>query len=247
MRVTRQSTALSLCALAALGAGAGAGRAEPISSGPGLANLGSFDGSFSYTPLNSSSATLEIVLNNTTQLALGGYLTAFVFNNPEHKITGATLSSSNANFAVMGGPGYNGGINAAPFGHFDLGASSTGGQFLGGGSPNGGIPAGGSATFTFSLTGNGLDGLSASSFFSALSSPQGQDISPAFLVARFRGFPNGGSDKVPGVYTGGGGGGGGGGIENVPEPGTMTLAGIGIASALGCGWRRRARSGERPA
>ena len=103
--------------------------------------------------------------------------------------------------------------------------------------PNGGIPAGGSATFTFSLTGSGLDALTTASFLAALSSPEGQDLTPAFFVARFRGFPNGGSDKVPGQSSGGGGGGGG--IQNVPEPGTMTLAALGIASALGYGWRRR--------
>ena len=238
MRVTRQSTRLYLCAFAVLWGGAGAGRAEPITGGSGLANLGHFDGSFSYTSSSSSSATLDIVLNNTTQLAVGGYLTAFVFNNPDHKITGVTLSSSNANFKILGGPSYNGGINAAPFGKFDLGASSSG-QFLGGGSPNGGIPAGGSATFTFSLTGSGLDALTTASFLAALSTPEGQDLAPAFFVARFRGFPNGGSDKVPGQSSGGGGGGGGGGVQNVPEPGTMTLAGLGIASALGYGWRRR--------
>jgi len=239
MRVTRQSTRLYLCAFAVLWGGAGAGRAEPITGGSGLANLGHFDGSFTYTSSSSSSATLDIVLNNTTQLSVGGYLTAFVFNNPDHKITGATLSSSNTNFKALGSPSYNGGISAAPFGNFDLGAS-TGGKFLGGGSPNGGIPAGGSATFTFSLTGSGLDALTTASFLAALSSPEGQDLAPAFFVARFRGFKNGGSDKVPGQ--GSGGGGGIGGIESAPEPGTMTLAAIGIASTLGYGWsRRRAR------
>jgi len=216
MRVTRQSTTLYLCAFAVLWGGAGAGRAEPITGGSGLANLGHFDGSFTYTPSSSSSATLEIVLNNTTQLSVGGYLTAFVFNNPDHKITDAALSSSNTNFKVLGDPSYNGGISAPPFGNFDLGAS-TSGQFLGGGSPNGGIPAGGSATFTFSLTGSGLDALTTASFLAALSSPESQDLAPAFFVARFRGFPNGGSDKVPGQSSGGGGGGGG--VKMCPSPG----------------------------
>ncbi len=239
MRVTRQPTGLYLCVFTVLCGGAGAARAEPISGSSGLANLGSFTGDFTYTPLNSSSATLDIVLNNTSLLANGGYLTAFVFNNPDHKITGGTLSSSNSNFQLLGGSNYSGGISAPPFGKFDLGASTTD-QFLGGGSPKGGIPAGGSATFTYSLTGNGLDALTTASFLAALSSPEGKDLDPAFFVARFRGFKNGGSDKVPGQ--GSGGGGGIGGIESAPEPGTMTLAAIGIASTLGYGWsRRRAR------
>src|SRR5262249_17903836 len=140
----------------------------------------------------------------------------------------------NANFNVLGGASYNGGISAAPFSNFDLGAS-TSGEFLGGGSPKGGIPAGGSATFTFSLTGSGLDALTTPSFLSKLSGPQGQDLAPAFFVAGFRGLPNGGSDKVPGQSAGGSTGG----TQSVPEPGAMTLAGLGIASALGYGWCRR--------
>jgi PEP-CTERM motif len=242
MRATSQLPWCSLCIFAVLCGTAGAGRAEPISGSSGLANLGSFTGDFTYTPLNSNSATLDIVLNNTSLLANGGYLTAFVVNNPDHAITGGTLSSSNSNFHLLGGSSYNGGISAPPFGKFDLGASITG-QFLGGGSPKGGIPAGGSATFTFSLTGHGLDSLNTASFFAARSSPESQDLDPVYFVARFRGFNNGGSDKVPGQASGGGGGGTGG-IESAPEPGTMTLAAIGIASALGYGWsRRRARTG----
>ncbi|HKB39676.1 MAG TPA: PEP-CTERM sorting domain-containing protein [Gemmataceae bacterium] len=243
MRATRQPPWLSLCVFAVLCGGTGAVRAEPISGSSGLANLGSFTGDFTYTPLTSNSATLDIVLNNTSLLANGGYLTAFVFNNPDHAITGGTLTSSNSNFHLLGGSNYNGEVKAPPFGKFDLGASITG-QFLGGGSPRGGIPAGGSATFTFSLTGHGLDALTTASFYAARSSPEAQDLDPAYFVARFRGFKNGGSDKVPGQISGGGGGGGTGGIESAPEPGTMTLAGIGIASALGYGWsRRRARRG----
>jgi hypothetical protein len=241
VRETRPSIGFYLGVFVVLCGTAGAGRAEPISGSAGLSNLGSFTGDFTYTPLNSNSATLDIVLNNTSVLANGGYLTAFVFNNPDHSITGGTLSSSNSNFHLLGGSSYSGGISAPPFGKFDLGASITG-QFLGGGSPKGGIPAGGSATFTYSLTGHGLDALNTASFFAARSSPESQDLDPAYFVARFRGFKNGGSDKVPGQASGGGGGTGG--IESAPEPGTMTLAGIGIASALGYGWsRRRARRG----
>src|SRR5262249_34154297 len=153
------------------------------------------------------------------------------------------LTSSNSNFHLLGGSSYNGGISAPPFGKFDLGASITG-QFLGGGSPNGGVSAGGSATLTFFPPGPGPDTPDTASFYPPPSSPEAQDLDPAYFVARFRGFKNGGSDKVPGQISGGGGGGGTGGVESAPEPGTMTLAGIGIASALGYGWsRRRARRG----
>ncbi len=229
MRTTRP---LALCVFALFCAGP-AVRAEPIYGNDGTEGLGRFEGTFTYAPTDGASATLAIQLTNTSELTNGGFLTAFDFNNPGGKITGATLASSNPHFALMGAPGFADGISAAPFGQFDLGASSTGGQFLGGGNPNHGIPAGGSASFTFALTGSGLDGLTEQSFFDEFSSPPGdEDFRKAFFVARFRGFEDGGSDKVPGEP-----GGGGGTISLTPEPSTFVLAAASLAGLLGYGWR----------
>lgn len=203
-------------------------RGESIS---GTGSLGSYSGTFVYQSTNDTDATLRITLTNTSPAANGGYLTAFVFNNPHDRITGVTYSTTDSDFDLLGGPNFDNSINAAPYGRFDLGAG-LGGQFLGGGSPHGGIAVGVSETFTFTLTGSGLNTLNEHSFFDTLSVPPGngrghsEGHAQAF-VARFKGFNDEGSDKVPGSYHEG------------PEPGAFVLAAIGIAGLVVYRWRRR--------
>ena len=81
-------------------------------------------------------------------------------------------------------------MNVSPFSVFDIGAALDG-DFLSGGSPTKGIPVGGTASFYFALTGSNLDKLNVSSFIGAT------HHNGEFFVALFRGFENGGSDKVP--------------------------------------------------
>jgi hypothetical protein len=154
-----------------------------------------------------------VELHNTSPADGGGFLTAIAFDNPGGRITGAALSSTNPNFQLLGQPGDGGRVPAPPFGDFDLGAS-TSGKFLGGGSPGGGIGAGESATFTFDLSGQGLDELSAESFLGEPPATAGGDLGPAAFVARFRGFGNGGSDKVPGYLA-----------DTAPPPGSEEVPG----------------------
>src|SRR5262249_23276367 len=85
-----------------------------------LNGLGKFDGTFDYTPVDANHGTLSITLKNTSPAANGGYLTAFVFNNPGQHITGATLWSSNLHFHLLGGPTFNNGVPGTPYGQFDL-------------------------------------------------------------------------------------------------------------------------------
>jgi hypothetical protein len=234
MRSTGRYFGRPLAALLLLALGAGAGRAEYLTSGPGLEGLGNYTGKFEYVASGPATATLTVVLTNTSPSGNGGYLTAFAFRNPSGQITGATLVSSNPNFALFGDPKSPGGIAAPPFGNYDLGASTTG-SFLGGGSPKGGIGVGQTATFTFALTGQHLDQLSATSFFSLV---PGTGAHWADFLARFRGVKKG-SDKVPGLL--GGSGPPAKGVLSVPEPGTLTLAGI-AAGVLGVRlvrWRGR--------
>src|SRR5262245_11688384 len=213
------------CTLVLLAGLASAGRAEPIT---GTGSLGSFDGSFLYTPTGTDSGTLDIVLNNTSPPANGGFLTAFAFNSPTDSIKVLSLTSSNSNFGLLGGPTFQDGISGSPFGNFDIGAS-TSSDWLGGGNPTTGIGVNGSATFSFALTGTGIGALTTQSFLSTLSSSPEGGGAQAF-VARFRGFNPDGSDKVPGHPSDPTGGIQGG---NAPEPGSLALAGAALLCLAG--------------
>jgi hypothetical protein len=200
-----------------------------IKGDPGLNGLGFFKGTIAYSDTDPGHATLTVMLTNTSPAANGGFLTGFVFNNPGDKITGVTLTGP-AKFELLGGPKFNNNaINGAPFGHFDIGAA-VGGSFEGGGNPNPGLGVGQTGTFVFSLTGKGLDGLSALSFEKELSVGPGNGEGDKPFVARFRGFKNGGSDKVPDAV-----------VHETPEPGTLALTGATLCGLAGYGWARRRR------
>jgi len=194
----------------------------------GTGVLGSFSGSFEYTATDDTTGTVEVVLNNDSLTA--GYITAFLFNVPTGADVDSVLfSSSNPNFELLGdSDSFDGGESGSPNGQFDVGATTASG-YQGGGTPLVGIPQGGSATFTFVLSGSGLGSLTADSFLSTLSVGPGDGDGVEGLVVRFRGFPDNGSDKVPND----------GGTPPVPEPGTLSLLGLGLASLAA---RRRARA-----
>jgi hypothetical protein len=194
----------------------------------GLNGLGNYNGTVNYVPVDATHGTLNITLNNTSPADNGGYLTAFAFNNPGRRITGATLWSGDGHFHLLGAPSFNDGVNGAPFGGFDLGAS-TGNSFEGGGNPTNGIAVGHSDDFVFHLTGDGLNTLTTDDFFTAYSVPPGDGEGAQSLVARFRGFENGGSDKVPGIDP----------PLATPEPATLLMSSTGLAVLLALCYRRR--------
>ena len=141
-------------------------------SGPGLEGYASFDGSLDW---NGSSLTVQ--LRNTTNAALGGYLTAFALDGPSG-LSVRRYSTDNSNFGLIVDPA------TRPWTGYDFGASATRGQWQGGGNPRGGLGVGESASWKFAFTGD-TSGLTAGSFL-------GQP-----LAARFRGGEGGWSDKVP--------------------------------------------------
>ena len=192
---------------------------------------GSFTGTLNYSYIDEYNANLSISLTNTTPASTGGYITGFVFNNPNNSsITGITSYTTDSNLVSLFG---NNQIKGGPHGYFDIGAAlsnqnppNLGSVFLGGGSPTGGIAAGQARTFNFSFTGSGLNTLNEWSFMSALSSGNGNgDGYEAFLV-RFSGLC--GEDDLSEFIAG----------SAVPEPFTMSLMGLGL---LGFGIAKKSR------
>ncbi len=91
--------------------------------------------------------------------------------------------------------------------------------------PQEGIGVGITETFTFELTGTDLSNLIIQDFLDESSIGNATDKSPTFFIARFRGFNDGGSNKIPAT-------------SPIPEPTTLLLLSIGIAGLAGVGARR---------
>lgn len=215
-------------------ASASAARADTVHIGDNEAP-GMFTGSLSVTNVSNTEAIITVKLTNISQPASnGGYLTGFAFNDPNTNAKGNinAISSyttdpvsvkANGFVLIPGSSTVNNGVSTSPYGNFDIGAA-VGGDWLGGGQPStGGLAVGESATFTFTVTGQGLNNLSAANILAATSSN-----GTAGFVVRFRGFNDGSSDKdiagvicpAPPTPTPGA----------VPAPPGVLLAGMG----LGC-------------
>jgi hypothetical protein len=166
---------------------AGAAHAVLIS---GSGAWGSFQGSLACTwDASRSAATLLVELTNLSPSDSGAHITGFVFNNPGQSIATVTLSDSV--FALLGHPDFNNGINATPFGHFDIGVA-IGDSWPDGGDPALGIAVGQTMTFQLAFSGTALDGLDAQSFVKEPA--QGSDH---FLAVRFDGFAGDQGETVP--------------------------------------------------
>ncbi|MFZ9915716.1 MAG: hypothetical protein ACO3IB_10345 [Phycisphaerales bacterium] len=191
-------------------------------SGEDLAteSIASFTGSMTWSYGGSGEGTLVVSLTNTSNPSNGGFLTGFVFNTAFSGPNLTLCNAPNASWLIQQN------ASGSPFGTFDWGAA-LGGNFLGGGSPAAGIAVGDTGTFTFCVKGDDsiISGLSAASFFDGDCTCEPGEENRYPFAARFRGFNDGGSDKVvacpPAV---------------VPVPMPVALAAAGL---LGVGLMRR--------
>ena len=160
--------------------------------------LGDFSGTLQYDYQMGDMGLLTLIINNTSDEANGGWITGIIFNFATSD-ENATADLADATHPFDNAPG----LNGAPYGDPFMGGAALGGDWLGGGAPSLGIDVGESGTFNFDITATDAQFLTAGSFL------QGSyDFN--FLV-RFRGFENGGSDKVPAI----------------PAPGAIALLGLG--------------------
>ena len=157
----------------------------------GTGPLGSFTGTLDYTP---ATAVLDVTLTNT---CASGFLTAIALNNPG-SLTSILLAQppTPSGFNPLGLS--SNGVNASPLGGFDFGAGTGTSGWQGGGPPSNGLGAGDTATFRFNLAGTNLTALDTNSFTNAFSNGAATPGNH-FLAVRFRGFEDGGSDKVSAV------------------------------------------------
>lgn len=173
----------------------------------GNEGLGSYTGEFNWTAPavdGDGCGTLVLTLVNTSAPSNGGYITGFAFN-----VVDGIAASFVPDAKTL--PGWQQVVDADanPYGVFDIGAA-LGGNWLGGGSPNNGVPVGESRQFTFSLCGDVdfLRAIELENIFHATTSNHGSFE----FIARFRGFADGGSDKVP---------------ATLPAPGALALLALG--------------------
>jgi len=179
----------------------------------GTEGLGAYHGTMEWIcpkKDDSECGTLLVTLTNDSPLGNCGFLQGFDFN----VIYGLTLTYQGDAGSIAAGWQHMAGVDASPFGMFDFGAA-LGGTWPGGGSPENGIAVGETKVFAFEVCGSPefLCSVHVFDFF---------DESGGYgLVARFKGFDDDGSDKVPAV---------------TPGPGALALAMIAVLAG-----RRRSR------
>lgn len=153
----------------------------------GSGGLGSYSAHFKW-----DGSILSLDLTNTSNVSNGGYLTGFLLELPGTSSFSNWQTNTNLVALAPKQEQYSG----APYGSFDYGYA-LGGNFLGGGSPNSGIGVGNTGHFEFSQW-NNVNGFDVGDFFENLSTLESTDTN---LLVRFKGFNNGGSDKVVGIFT----------------------------------------------
>lgn len=224
------SLRIAACLLALAATPAMAGTISIQSDGANSTEgLGSFTGSMSYDYDSTASiGTLIVSLTNTSPASNGGFITGFLFNVAGNATAELVSYTGVTDFEDGRDQASGGDIKLKPFGFFEAGAV----QQSGSGGPQDGIGVGDTGSFTFEVTGSGASGLDVNDFFSELSTSSSRGTSGIPFAVRFKGFDDGGSDKVPGT----------GRVVPLPAAGWMGLM---LLGALGAGRRLRRLGGCR--
>ena len=159
--------------------------------------LGKFGGFFKYTHISGQkTASLELSITNLLATGEGGKITAIALNlagTPNVGLGGFTTTSGHSSFGLFANPS-----QTSPWGAFEY-SVALGSNFNGSGSPNPGVVRGATGVFKINVLGVAtvLESLSASSFLSQTTS--GPTSTSTAMLVRFKGFDDGGSDKVSGI------------------------------------------------
>ena len=152
----------------------------------GTGSLGSYSAHFTW-----DGNTLNLDLTNLSDPSNGGYITGLLLNLP----TGNTFNDTSSDTHLLALLPSNHGYNGAPYGRFDYGYALKG-NFLGGSKPDDGIAVGNTGHFEFSDWSN-AENFDIQDAFLNLATLDENDTN---LLVRFKGFNNGGTDKVLATY-----------------------------------------------
>lgn len=188
---------------------------------------------FTYTGLSNTSGRIDVQLTNTST-AYDPRLTSFAFNLPgSPSVTNVTAFTS----SIAGWVGYydrNDIDTPGRYGFYDLAGLS--GSSFSGGFPNEGIARNVTGNFSFTLAGNGLLGLTESSFLNLLSyDPSGRPYEDEqYFIGRFQRVGRHGNDSDVALPDGRPT------THSVPEPTALLLSGLGLLGAAAMSRRQRA-------
>jgi hypothetical protein len=172
-------------------------------SNSGATGRGSFSGSLEWIySRGAGNGSVLVTFTNTSALANGGFLTGFAFNAVDGVNVAFSSEISNgtarrwralSNLSVRG------------YGSFESGAA-VGGRWRKGGNVIYGVSVGRTKVFAFDVLGDAelLSALAAQSFL--------DESNGIGMIARFRGFDDGGSDTV---------------TATLPAPGAIAVLGLG--------------------